>query len=727
MAEALLITVRFHEGRYHGSGDWPPAPGRLFQALVAGAARGATLEEVDRNAFDWFERLSPPDIAAPHGQRGQAYATYVPNNDIDSELRKRETPTIASATAAIRVRKTVRPILFDSAMPVLYCWSLGEAANKQAARICELAKCLYRLGLGVDMAWAEAALVDADEAEERLSGHGGVVFRPGKRSSSVELLCPRPGSCASLTARFDGMRNRLRAGGTNRKPVTVFHQPPKPRLVKVPYNAPPRRFIFDLGGGDASAGFAPWPLEQTARLVGEVRDQIAQSLCSAAPDLSRDVERVLIGRGATDTDKPKRVQFVPIPSVGHEHVDFAVRRLAVFLPQYCPLRMDDLVWALGKVVWTDEEERVERDLREADDKRMADRFEERGRYWRSVTPLALPMRARRESVELNHAQEEGRRGNIRVAEEARATAKVREALRHAGVRASAVDIRVQRQPFHRRGVRSELFADGTRFARHALWHAAVTFSEPVKGPLILGDGRFLGLGLMLPERPRSDAVAFEITDGLAGNADPLHVAVAARRAMMARTQHHLGPKADLPTYVCGHTTDGGPVGKGDHRHVAVVADLPRRRILYVAPSLMQRGGVGWREIAQDHLMMTQALEGMNVLRAAAAGRLTLAPTLVSRSDDPLFASARTWESVTDYNVTRHRRHPLDAEALKLDVMAELQRCGWPSPKAVDVLAVRSGARGAVSGKLRLVFAAAQAGPLLVGRTAHKGGGLFVGR
>ena len=37
MERALLVAIRFHEGRYHGAGGWPPAPARLFQALMAGA------------------------------------------------------------------------------------------------------------------------------------------------------------------------------------------------------------------------------------------------------------------------------------------------------------------------------------------------------------------------------------------------------------------------------------------------------------------------------------------------------------------------------------------------------------------------------------------------------------------------------------------------------------------------------------------------------------------
>ena len=50
MSRALLLAVRFYEGRYHGHADrfrgaegWPPSPDRLFQALVAAAARGAHL------------------------------------------------------------------------------------------------------------------------------------------------------------------------------------------------------------------------------------------------------------------------------------------------------------------------------------------------------------------------------------------------------------------------------------------------------------------------------------------------------------------------------------------------------------------------------------------------------------------------------------------------------------------------------------------------------------
>lgn len=80
----LLISVRFHDGRYHGGGEWPPSPARLFQALVAGAAHGGSLSEPAVSAFRWLEGLAPPVIAAPPAYAGRSIKNFVPNNDLDA-------------------------------------------------------------------------------------------------------------------------------------------------------------------------------------------------------------------------------------------------------------------------------------------------------------------------------------------------------------------------------------------------------------------------------------------------------------------------------------------------------------------------------------------------------------------------------------------------------------------------------------------------------------------
>ncbi len=224
--------------------------------------------------------------------------------------------------------------------------------------------------------------------------------------------------------------------------------------------------------------------------------------------------------------------------------------------------------------------------------------------------------------------------------------------------------------------------------------------------------------------PIPGVLAFKIDAGLADDADPALVARAARRAMLARVQATLPRSQRPPPYVSGHEDDGRPVRRGAHRHIAVVSDLPRRRLLFVAPSLLQRGHVQWGEIAGDHARFERALEGMRTLRAGRAGRLTLSPSVPDTNSDPLFAPSRGWESVIDYRVTRHHRRLSNEDALSTDVLAELRRIGWPTPLAVEVLSVRCGPRGGLSGRLRLSFAMAQAGPLVIGHTAHKGGGLF---
>ncbi len=93
----------------------------------------------------------------------------------------------------------------------------------------------------------------------------------------------------------------------------------------------------------------------------------------------------------------------------------------------------------------------------------------------------------------------------RKQEQGHAAAAVCQALHHAGVRLRPEVIRVQREPFEASGERVETFAEGTRFSKHRLWHVEVEFHDGIPGPLVIGDGRFLGLGIMAPVQGSSAA------------------------------------------------------------------------------------------------------------------------------------------------------------------------------------------------------------------------------
>ena len=161
------------------------------------------------DALNWLERLPPPTITAPRGIPGQAHTRFVPNNDLDAALSAGEIRSLDRALTAVRVGKPVRPILFDAEVPVLYCWTM-DGGSAQVTALCEAAERLYQLGSGIDMAWAEASVVCADDAERRLSDHGGIVYRPtAGGDAGQDLFCPRPGTARSLAARHAASRKPL--------------------------------------------------------------------------------------------------------------------------------------------------------------------------------------------------------------------------------------------------------------------------------------------------------------------------------------------------------------------------------------------------------------------------------------------------------------------------------------------------------------------------------------
>lgn len=692
MPYVLLLTLRFHEGRYHGAGDWPPSPFRLFQALVAGAARGAALPAEDAAALRRMEAWPAPVIATPPVRHGQSLRLYVPNNDLDAvrgDLARIE---------EIRAPKPIRPCLFDPAIPLLYLWTPCDP-DPDPDRLPAIAARLFQLGRGVDMAFATAEWLDVETAEARLAAHPGPVHRPSERGRQGRLLpCPKSCSLDSLLRRHVAQTQRFHRGERQ----TLFVQPPKPLFRQVAYDCPPTRLLFALRD---ETGFRPWPLAEVVAFVETARDAAAARLIEAGHPEPATIERILIGRGAGPADIPMRPRLIPLPSIGATHADHAIRRLLVEVPPDCPIRADDLDWAFsglpvgsGRLVRA---EGVDRMLGHY-------RPEARTRLWRSVTPVALPLRPSRGPTL-------GRLGREQFA-----AAALRQALRHAGIRAQPAAIRLQREPCSARGARAKAFARPPRFPAARLTHAEIRFLEPIEGPLVLGDGRWLGLGLFRPIREEPGILAFAVLSGLAADAGPETLARALRRATMARVQDRLG-RQPLPSFFSGHGEDGAPLRDGTHRHLAFAVDLARALLLVIAPHRLEGRPPSLDE--RRHLdLLDDAMADFTALRAGTAGHLRLAPAQIEEGD-PLLGPARVWVSLTSYSPTRHAKRLPPAEALAEDCRRECRRRAWPEPE-VEILGAAEGPRGGLRGTLRLTFPAARTGPILLGRLAHLGGGLF---
>lgn len=729
-ASVLLISVHLHDGRYHGAPEWPPSPGRLFQALVAGAGLGGPLGKEVLEALSWLEiQPEAPLIGAPRTWPGQRVMFYMPNNDLDAvggDPRR-----IAEIRTA---KKYFRPLLFEQSVPFLYAWTVetSERNETHLETIRMLADRLYQFGRGVDMAWAQADVLEPMDFDEVLSRYPGLTYRPSPAGTGRTLVCPMPGSLRSIQMRYQAYRQRFHSDGGGKQSDEFLVQPPRLTFRTIGYGSQPTRYIYELRERSSDPAFARWPLTQASKLVVCVRDAAVDRLKRALPDRQVEIERYLIGRkadGSNGAPARSRVRIIPLPSIGHKHADHVIRRLLIEVPADCPIRAVDVHWAFSGLDLIDVETGEDLDvvLTPSEDDRMLGHYgikEPVGYHvWRTVTPAALSETARRRRIDPLRVKEDAKGGGERAAENMRAASAVRSALRYAEVRSQVNAIRVQREPFSENGERVDVFASGTRFPKERLWQVEIAFDEPVAGPLVVGDGRFLGLGVMAPvERPPA-VYSFVIENGLAESAEASAVARALRRAVMARVQQQIGVRTPLPMFFTGHERDGSPA-RGGHAHLIFAFDPAVPRLLIIAPHVVERR-IPTRSELQHLRDLDAALSSFRDLRAGPAGRLALRAASIDQEGDPLFAASRQWESVTPYQVTRHAKKIGAEDALAADLRAECRRYGLPQPQ-ITALEVRGIPGTGLGGRARLAFQVAVPGPIILGRTRHLSGGLFTG-
>ena len=274
------------------------------------------------------------------------------------------------------------------------------------------------------------------------------------------------------------------------------------------------------------------------------------------------------------------------------------------------------------------------------------------------------------------------------------------------------------------GLRAEEFSYG-RFSGESLFHLEIAFEQPVAGPLLLGNGRYFGLGLMRPvEDAQEDVLVLEIS---AKNRPKVNerglFLTAVRRALLACARDYQGAPSLL---FSGHEADGAPARSGRHDHVFLAADDSDGdglldHLLLVAPWRADRTHDAQPDAPAAFAQITAQLE---FIRAGKLGVFQLTKSLDSLAAARLLPLSQHWRSTTLYEPTRYPKSMTDAEEkLKADVLLECHRRGLPVP-SVEIISITTGKRGRFQAETRISFAVAVAGPLMLGRESHKGGGLF---
>lgn len=462
--------------------EWPPQPDRLFSALVAAwAARGES--EGEREALAWLEEQEPPSIDASAAADRTAPVAFVPPNDPRGDRK-------GTALQVIPDRRRRQPRRFPAVRPrdaiVRLYWQDVEVGSSTVSALDAIARDVAYVGHSASLTRCRfAALGGAPEARHRTTPPRRRVY---------------PGRLEELRRAFDGGRRPLSGA-----PVTVPSRPGE----QTENVFDDRWLILECVDGTMP------DIRAVAYVARSIRDTILSGYGRIGLDAAIP-ERVSGHTPAGDPSSEPHMAVVPMAFVGFPQADGHVMGFALVPPRSGTILDDeDFRRALRSVAPMDQDEarrvmtvRTKRGTpREAAfSVRLSPSFEAPtsrlsldprlylgpARDYATVTPLVLDRHLKAKGEEREHEIRE----------------QVARACRNVGLPEPEA-VHVDKHSTHE-GVPSAYPSGNapawTRWrlphpiASRQLTHAFVRFPEAVSGPVILGAGRYVGLGLCRPVR-----------------------------------------------------------------------------------------------------------------------------------------------------------------------------------------------------------------------------------
>ena len=534
MANSLCITIRFLQPLCHARGDraepeWPPAPLRVFQALVSAAAarwNERTRLASAKPALHWLERQPLPLIIAARGEpaRGK-YRLYVPDNIGDKVAASWSRGGTASI-ADYRTEKDVRPTnLPPGGDAVHYLWPLRATDpefEKHKEVLFAAARSITHLGWGVDMVAANASVISEADASQ-LSGER---WRPTVDASETGYRVPIEGTLNALIDKHHAFLNRVSPEGG------FIPVPPLSNFDVVGYRRatePAKRALaaFSLLRPDAS-GFRPFDTASKGLDVAAMMRHAA-SADNIARALGWSPEKVatfVLGHGEPigESHVPflgARLAYIPLPSIeprgeGRSLTVASIRRALILV--FGGQANEDLqhlarLLSGAELFRQGQNNPVALLTRIPDTDRTVRRYTDPASIWGTVTPVILPGydHPRGLRKRLFPSPESGREPLDQPKEKellGKLDRRVGDLLRKAIRQAGYAEELAQHAEVAWRPVGffpgTELatryrFPDKLRRFRRlhvrVVWRDAAGSPIAIPGPLCLGGGRFQGLGL----------------------------------------------------------------------------------------------------------------------------------------------------------------------------------------------------------------------------------------
>lgn len=476
----LIVDVEYLMGRVLASAyndrsrpEYPPHPSRLFSALVA-AYEDCGLGPEARKSLEWLETLPDPALyidspmTSTLGRDPVSY--YVPVNDLLSAKDKKavkmysKQPPISPGIGLNRLRaERGFPAITPNDPHVKFVWDAGSECKQHLPWLKMIAENVTYLG---HSATPVIVSVTTGNLEPNI-----VPTKDGEFS----LRTVGKGRLAHLE-----QVHKLRQNNPG-------IQPRVGRVVK--YGLAKTVYEDDMPVSDSghSVTFrinSPQIIPGTAfhRVILAARNSILSLYPDPVPD-------VVSGHIADGTPlRGPHLAVIPHLDMGHAYADGHVMGFSFILPRTAPAEVSAAMDAslsqlsslkMGKIGVL-QVQRVAPDMLPNSPRGLnIGYYEGPSESWATVTPIALGKHPKLSAIG------PGKDGGP----------VFREACVMAGLPEPVEVITMPSSPFEGVGLARD-FAVPQKFGSYLRTHAIVRFREKVRGPLIIGSGRFLGFGLL---------------------------------------------------------------------------------------------------------------------------------------------------------------------------------------------------------------------------------------
>ena len=550
----FALRIDFLTGHYcaqaHDDRDWPewpPHPARVFSALVAAWAE-AGKDVGERQALEWLESQPPPSIHAtsasvrgidPARREGRqdrhtSITTYVPVNDVflvppsgvakqyDRLLDIRAKLEVAEGSATVgkaqeslasQVKK-VRDWSSQAQSPSKSPPTASVVGDKMQIFPESRTKQPRTFPVAipddpvVHFIWNGVPDYGQAEFLDKLAGR---VPRLGHSSSLVSISVVTDPPVPTLVPAAEGIHVRVPGRGQLEALQRAYavHGGVQPR--QLPFRSQmyePLQASAELPVSILSGEWLVLEAEPGARLRPTDSMILTQAIRAALMSNAHEPMPVVLSGHEPDgapTSRP-HLAILPLPFVGRAHADGTIRGFALSLPRNAStsdraavagaLQVWGRVRGGGLLLTLPGGREINLRLLVADPVPWTlerYRWSRPSRVWPTVTPLAFD----RAPGRLWTAD----RGT-RVSASRAATEVVSVACERVGLpRPEAVEVTQTARLVGVPRLREfPVYQSPGRGARRVSAHVSVEFAEPVRGPLVLGAGRFFGMGLFAPVR-----------------------------------------------------------------------------------------------------------------------------------------------------------------------------------------------------------------------------------